>query len=66
MLDWQIPINKIHEKHCLKIEKCDSDTVLYHYTSPAGLLGIFNTSELWLSDSDFVNDSSESDYFHNI
>lgn len=66
MLDWQIPINKMHEKHCLKIEKCDADTVLYHYTSPAGLLGIFNTSELWLSDSDFLNDSSESDYFHEI
>ena len=66
MLDWQIPINKIHEKHCLKIEKCDADTVLYHYTSPAGLLGIFNTSELWLSDSDFLNDSSESDYFYDI
>lgn len=66
MLDWQIPINEIHEKHCLKIEKCDSDAVLYHYTSPAGLLGIFNSSALWLSDSDFLNDSSESDYFHGI
>ena len=66
MLDWQIPINEIHEKHCLKIEKCDSDAVLYHYTSPAGLLGIFNSSALWLSDSDFLNDSSESDYFYDI
>lgn len=66
MLDWQIPINEVHEKHCLNIEKCDPDTVLYHYTSPAGLLGIFNTSELWLSDSDFLNDSSESDYFQDI
>lgn len=63
MLDWQIPINEIYEKHCLKIEKCDSDAILYHYTSPAGLLGIFNSSTLWLSDSDFLNDSSESDYF---
>ena len=66
MLDWQIPINEVHEKHCLNIEKCDSDTVLYHYTSPAGLLGIFNSSELWLSDSDFLNDSSESNYFYDI
>ena len=66
MLDWQIPINEVHEKHCLNIEKCDSNTVLYHYTSPAGLLGIFNSSELWFSDSDFLNDSSESDYFHDI
>lgn len=66
MLDWQIPINEIYEKHCSKIEKCDADTVIYHYTSPAGLLGIFNDSALWLSDSDFLNDSSESDYFHDI
>ena len=66
MLDWQTPINEIHKKHCLKIEKCDSDTVLYNYTSHAGILGIFNTSELWLSDSDFLNDSSESDYFYDI
>lgn len=66
MLDWQIPINEIHEKHCLKIEKCDTDTILYHYTSPTGLLGILDSSEFWLSDSDFLNDSSESDYFQDI
>lgn len=66
MLDWQIPINKIHEKHCSKIEKGADDTLLYHYTSPAGLLGICNTSAFWLSDSDFLNDSSESAYFYNI
>lgn len=66
MLDWQIPINEIYEKHCSKIEKCDSNAILYHYTSPAGLLGIFNSSMLWLSDSDFLNDSSESDYFEGI
>lgn len=66
MLDWQIPINTIHEKHCSKIERCADDTLLYHYTSPAGLLGIFNTSAFWLSDSDFLNDSSESEYFYNI
>ena len=64
MLDWQIPIDKIHEKHCLNIEQCDPDTILYHYTSPAGLLGILNSSSLWMSDSDFLNDSSESDYFY--
>lgn len=66
MLDWQIPINQIHEKHCLNIEKCDSRAILYHYTSPAGLLGILNSSSLWMSDSDFLNDSSESDYFYGI
>ena len=66
MLDWQIPINKIHEKHCLNIEQCDPNAILYHYTSPAGLLGILNSSTLWMSDSDFLNDSSESDYFYDV
>ncbi len=66
MLDWQIPINKVHEKHCSNIEKCDPDTVLYHYTSPAGLLGILNSSSFWMSDSDFLNDSSESNYFYDL
>lgn len=66
MLDWQIPIDKIHEKHCLNIGECDADTILYHYTSPTGLLGILNSSSMWMSDSDFLNDSSESDYFYDI
>lgn len=66
ILAWQIPINRIHEKHCLNIEKCDSATILYHYTSPAGLLGVLSSSSLWMSDSDFLNDSSESDYFYDV
>lgn len=66
MLDWQKSIDEIHEKHCSKIEKCDPDTMLYHYTSPNGLLGILNSSSFWLSDSDFLNDSSESDYFYDV
>ena len=66
MLDWQIQVNKVYEKHCSNIEKCSSDTILYHYTSPTGLLGILSSSSLWMSDSDFLNDSSESDYFFEI
>lgn len=66
MLDWQVEIEKIYQKHCNKIEKCDSDTVLYHYTSSAGFLGIINSLSLWLSDSDFLNDASESYYFYEI
>lgn len=66
MLDWEAEIEKIYQKHCNKIEKCDSDTVLYHYTSSAGFLGIITSLSLWLSDSDFLNDSSESYYFHDI
>jgi len=33
--------------------------VLYHYTSPAGLKGILETSSLWATDADFLNDAQE-------
>jgi hypothetical protein len=34
-------------------------SVLYHYTSPAGLKGILETSSLWATDADFLNDAQE-------
>ena len=34
-------------------------SVLYHYTSPAGLKGILETSSLWAADADFLNDAQE-------
>ncbi len=36
-----------------------SDGVFYHYTSGQGLLGIVSSNSLWMSDSYFMNDSSE-------
>jgi hypothetical protein len=33
--------------------------VLYHYTSPSGLLGILNAKSLWASDIWFLNDQKE-------
>src|ERR1035438_5726396 len=35
---------------------------LYHYTTPEGLLGIIESSALFLSDARFVNDRSELSY----
>lgn len=34
-------------------------TTLYHYTSPAGLLGIVQSKSLWASGIHYLNDSSE-------
>ena len=34
-------------------------TVIYHYTSPEGLLGIIQDNELWMSDYSFLNDAEE-------
>ena len=33
--------------------------ILYHYTSPAGLLGIVKSRSLWASGIHYLNDSSE-------
>ena len=36
--------------------------VLYHYTTPVGLIGIISSGEIFLSDAAFLNDSSEITY----
>lgn len=66
MLDWQNEIEMIYEKHRNRIEQCDPNGLLYHYTSPSGLIGILNSQKVWLSDSDYLNDSSESYYFYEV
>src|SRR3954462_8138065 len=38
--------------------------ILYHYTNPAGVDGIFKSKSVWLSHSGFLNDSSE--YEHTL
>ena len=35
------------------------DDLIYHYTSPAGLRGIIDSGELWLTNTAFVNDTTE-------
>ena len=36
-----------------------TDDILFHYTTPIGLLGIAKTGELWATKIQFLNDSSE-------
>ncbi|MES3044662.1 DUF2971 domain-containing protein [Sphingomonas faeni] len=37
--------------------------ILYHYTNSEGLSGMLKESKIWLSDSRFVNDKTESSHF---
>jgi hypothetical protein len=36
--------------------------LVYHYTTPSGLLGIVSTSCVWLTDLEFMNDTEEIQY----
>lgn len=65
-MDWKKKIDDIHFKHLNNIQLADSSDIIYHYCSPTGLMGIFNSESLWLSDSDYLNDASESYYFFEI
>lgn len=58
--------DEVYNKYINLIEKANETEIIYHYTSPSGLLGILDNKVLWFTDSDFLNDSSESEYFHNI
>lgn len=40
--------------------------LLYHYTTPAGLLGILENQNIWATDAAFLNDLYEIQYGHNI
>lgn len=40
----------------------DSDTILYHYATPNGLLGIVASASLWATDLRFFNDAAEYRY----
>lgn len=46
----------------LERSKVDPPEILYHYTTQEGLLGIVQSSSLFLSDARFVNDRSEVSY----
>ena len=60
---WKTEIDGIHQKHLDNIQVDGVDGLAFHYTSPSGLLGIFSNQKVWFSDCDYLNDSSESDYF---
>ncbi len=64
--EWKKLIDSVHKKHLEYIQPDGVDGLAFHYTSPSGLLGIISNSSIWFSDSDYLNDASESDYFHEI
>ena len=63
---WKNEIDLIHQKHLNNIQTDGINGLAFHYTSPSGLLGILSQKRLWFSDCDYLNDSSESDYFFDI
>jgi hypothetical protein len=40
--------------------------VVYHYTNAAGLLGVLSTQQLWMTDTDFLNDAEELAYARGV
>lgn len=40
----------------------EASSVLYHYTTSSGLLGILNTKKIWATHARFLNDAQELDY----
>lgn len=55
------PIEELLRTHVKRIFNEDQAPgyTVYHYTSIAGLLGIINSSNLWLTNINFLNDKSE-------
>jgi hypothetical protein len=66
MTEYKVLIDEVYERYISIIEKVNEHQLLYHYTSPAGLIGIIDTKEFWFTDSDFLNDASENTYFCDI
>jgi Protein of unknown function (DUF2971) len=54
-----ITLNSMHFGEALRSEKPDR---LHHYTNQAGLLGLFNTGELWATKIPYMNDATEFEY----
>lgn len=53
-------------KQNLASEKGINDVILHHYTSAEGLKGILKDSEIWFSNTRFLNDSSENNYIYDM
>ena len=63
---WKTEIDRVHKKHLGNIQNDGVEGLAFHYTSPSGLLGILSKQNVWFSDCDYLNDSSESDYFLDV
>lgn len=64
MDNWNEFIKMYNSFHYKGIEQ--SHGIIYHYTSPEGLKGIFDTNSLFATDMYFLNDSSEGMYVTSI
>ena len=54
-------MNKMREQLTtyLKVLKTRPPTILFHYTTPTGLLGISSSKKIWATDIRFLNDKKE-------
>ena len=57
MVDRQQHLKQVAELRKTFVDPCDG--LIYHYTSVEGFKGIIETSELWLTNTEFVNDTTE-------
>lgn len=62
-----IPKKDIQERlETIDIDTNKTPSELIHYTDSAGLLGIINSSSLWASHAQYLNDESEISYSHDL
>lgn len=64
-------VDAINKEIYTFIDFCDEFTynipkVVYHYTTPDGVIGIISANRLWASNTLFLNDSLELEYAKNI
>lgn len=57
-------IDMLNER--LGLEMIDGEGSIFHYTDTNALLKIIENKEFWITDSNFLNDSSETVYINNI
>jgi len=57
----------VSDSSCMStLPRSDPSSILYHYTSAEGLLGILGSRALWATDIRFLNDSAEFHFFRDI
>ncbi|SOC13456.1 hypothetical protein SAMN05880501_107193 [Ureibacillus xyleni] len=61
-----ILVNAFWEEMGSIIRSDKLDKKIYHYTSLEGLMGILSSEEVWMTNSDFLNDMSELTYFKTL
>lgn len=63
MYNQNISLSQVKEfetaQNLIKAFADPCDDIIYHYTSAEGLMGIIENNEIWLTNTAFVNDTSE-------